>query len=158
MASVWKPAGLGYGVLCQSLNWPFEEVEVVFSVFESSSIEAMTWTSEGCDFTRAKTLLALWPHPSKTQGRKAEVPWSLVAGLAGRAQARGPSSESGTCPIYLRVGWCKAKAWLCLWFIALSSSPYLTIRSWRYRGCYPKLGVGQLLASSQAPFPSRVWS
>lgn len=42
MASVWKPAGLGYGVLCQSLDWPFKEVEVVFSVFESSSIEAMT--------------------------------------------------------------------------------------------------------------------
>lgn len=30
------------GVLCQSLYWPFKEVEVVFSVFESSSIEAMT--------------------------------------------------------------------------------------------------------------------
>lgn len=75
-----------------------------FSVFESSSTEAMTCTSEGCDFTRTKTLLALWPHPSKTQGRKAEAPQSLMTGLAGRAQARGLSSESGTCPIYLRVG------------------------------------------------------
>lgn len=71
MASVWKPAGLGYGVLCWSLDWPFEEVEVVFSVFESSSIEAMTWTSEGCDFTRAKTLLALWPIlPRRREGRQ----------------------------------------------------------------------------------------
>lgn len=113
-ASVWKPAGLGYGLLCQSLDWPFKEVEVVFSVFESLSIEAMTWTSEGCDFTRAKTLLALWPHPSKTQGRKAEAPQGLMVGLAGRAQARGLSSESGTCPFYLRVGWCEAKPGLAV--------------------------------------------
>lgn len=48
MASLWKPAGLGYGVLCQSLDWPFKEVEVVFLCL---SIESMTWTSEGCDFT-----------------------------------------------------------------------------------------------------------
>lgn len=108
MASLWKPAGLGYGVLCQSLYWPFKEVEVVCLCL---SIESMTWTSEGCDFTRAKTLLALWSHPSKTQGRKAEAPQSLTAGLAGRAQTRGLSSESRTCPIYLRVGWCEAQPW-----------------------------------------------
>lgn len=141
---------------------------MVLSEFESLSIEAMTWTSEGCDFTRAKTLLALWPHPSKTQGRKAEAPRGLMVGLAGRAQARGLSSESGACPFYLRVGWCKAKLGLAVSVAtALSSGLHLTIRS------LPSVGpgdigaatrggthlhVGQLLASSQAPFPSRVWS
>lgn len=94
-----------------------------------------------------------------------------MAGLAGRAQARGLSSEFRTCPIYLRVGWCKTKPDLAVpVVIAPSSGLYLTIRSltfsrsWRYRCCYRRvrggthLGVGQLLASSQAPFPSSFWS
>lgn len=34
-----------------------------------------------------------------------------MVSLAGRAQAKGLSSESRTCLIYLRVGWCKAKPW-----------------------------------------------
>lgn len=92
---------------------------MVFLVFESSSIEAIAWASEGCDFTRAETPLALWPFPSKTQGSEAEAPPSLMVSLAGRAQAKGLSSESRTRPIYLRVGWYKAKAWpvcpACAW-------------------------------------------
>lgn len=90
-----------------------------------------------------------------------------MVSLAGRAQARGLSSESRTCLIYLRVGWCKAKPW--------PSSVYshcplvqpvhghetprlqeiLETEADTLGGAH--LDVGQLLASPQASFPSEVW-
>lgn len=74
------------GVLCQSLDWPFMEVEVVVSVFESSGIEAVTWASEGCDFTRTETLLALCPS-LQDSGKGGRGSSGLLVSLAGRAQA-----------------------------------------------------------------------
>lgn len=100
MASLWSLLTSGWGSL-PVLDWPFKEIEVVFSVFESSSIEAMTWASEGCDFKRTGPLLALWPLPS--QGREAEAPLGLLVNLACRAQAR-VFPQSRECPVYLRVG------------------------------------------------------
>lgn len=142
-------------------------MEEVFLVFESSSIEAMTWTSEGYDLTRAETLLALWPLPSKTQRREAEAPLSLMVSLAGRAQVKDLSSESRTCLIYLRVGWCKTKPWPSSVYshCPLVQPVYghetprlqeiLETEAVTLGGAH--LDVGQLLASPQTPFPSEVW-
>lgn len=69
MASLRKTAGLRPG-LSASL-WPFQEAEELFLVFQSSSIEAMTWASEGYDFSRAETLLACGPFlPRHREGRQ----------------------------------------------------------------------------------------
>lgn len=134
-------------------------MEEVFLVFESSSIEAMTWTSEGYDLTRAETLLALWPLPSKTQRREAEAPLSLMV--------KDLSSESRTCLIYLRVGWCKTKPWPSSVYshcplvqpVYGHETPRLQeiLESEAVTLGGAHLDVGQLLASPQTPFPSEVW-
>lgn len=105
--------------------------------------------------------------PSFQDRREAEAPLRLMVSLAGRAQAKGLSSESRICLIYLRVGWCKAKSWpSSVYSCCPLVQPVYSHETPRLQEILETeavtlggahLDVGQLLASPQAPFPSEVW-